>query len=112
MLGRLRPRPVDPEVQLIGELSDGAFGLALPIEEALRRQHPGHEQRRIDRRQLRIRGAMSGSRVEEMIEKSFVAHDPLRLRDPAVQASRNRKVDSVLSAAWARVIHPFSTPMG
>ena len=109
MLGRLGPRPVDPEIQLIGELSDGALGLAWPIEEGLRRQHPRHQQRRIDRRQLRISRAMSGARVEEMIKKPFVAHDPLRLRplpsEPQEPQGRQRPLRR-LGAGDPALLHP------
>src|SRR5207344_1710466 len=68
----LRPLPIDPAIERIGQLAD--FGLlAAAVEIAAGHEHARQQQGRVDERQFALPDAASRLHVQEMIIKTLVA---------------------------------------
>ena len=73
---RLRPRPVDPRVDRVGEPADARLPGIVAVEVGLAEQYPGQEQRRVHGGELHPLEARAGLGIEEVVEESPVARDP------------------------------------
>jgi hypothetical protein len=97
----LRPGPLDPAVDQLGQVTDLFFGARVAIEVHLRRQHAAEQQRRIDRRQLGRAEALPVLHVQEVVEETTVAGHPGfvgTLRRVGEEAQRAQRAQPRLAA--------------
>ena len=62
-----RPRPVRPQVELLGKAPDLHLGLRITVEIRGGRESPSEKEGAVDRGELAVPGATSGSHVEEVV---------------------------------------------
>ena len=78
--GPLRPLPVGPAVERVGQGADAGLGGVRAIVVLAAEQHPRQQERGVDRRQLHVAEAGARGHVEEMVKEPLVAAHPGRVR--------------------------------
>src|SRR6185437_9556214 len=72
-LAVLRPAPVDPSVQLVGQLAQFGLGRRVGGEIGGRGEHAGDQHGAVDHRQLRLPHPRAGADIEKVVVEALVA---------------------------------------